>query len=273
MLSVSYPGNISSNPPSAGDHLSLSANSLKSSVPPTTTTSTAEIINSDVLSTHSFIMTFTVSYLGMVSSEAKSLSSRDLDKLVRMMKKRTVEKQKDDTSISNSPSVSRKDATSKLKVKMEVTGDIGPNISLVATDESPRKKRASSFNELKNESILSKKTKKYSFDDTTNQRSLVNRQQEESKLLNGQHSEVINSGSQLSVPAATDDVEDHDGLKSTAAATELAIELPKRKVMLKLTSESITLQHLDDNKIIRKKKVTEIASCTQVGCILKPFTV
>jgi len=250
-------------------HISSSFNDLTSSIDSLKNSGHLAIadINSEVLSTSTTIlMTFTLSYLGMISTETKSLSPVDLDNLISMMKKHNMARHKGEPVNSSSPSMGRKTApiTKSPRVKKKMQGDIGPNIAVLPLDESPRQ-RSSSFNERK-KLPTSEKAKKHSFDGTlSTDRSLLNQQQQ-----NSQHSEIIDGGNQsIITPDITidyDTVEDLTSLKSTAEFASLSVELPKRNVVLILSSESIILKDANDNKIIRKKKITEIASCTQVSC-------
>lgn len=242
---------------SDSSELTSSFDSLKSSGPP------AVDINSDALSTENVLMTFSLSYFGMISTETKSLSPADLDKLIDMMQRRNAERQREETLTSDNPSVSKNIApvtrSPNLRAKKKMKSDIGPTISIVAVDETPRKNRASSFNEQKKEPLPSKRNKVHSFDGSLSLEQSGQRQ-EQSKQ-NGQHSEIVEN---VNHPADDSTVEDVTAVK---ARTELAAskELPKRSVVLILTSGTIALQDANDNKTIRKKKVTEIASCTQVG--------
>ena len=114
--------------------------------------------------------TFPLNYLGMISSETRSLSPAELDKLVMMMKERTVERQRS-KSAGNSPTAAMKTApvskSPNLRTKREkAKGDIGPKISVVSlTNEvSPRPSRSQSFNEKSNGSPVMEKKKKHSLD-------------------------------------------------------------------------------------------------------------
>ena len=60
-----------------------------------------------------------------------------------------------------------------------------------------------------------------------------------------------------------DTIEDLPALMSNIA---LNAELPKKNVTLTLSTETITIQDVNDNKIIRKKNLIGVASCTQVSC-------
>ena len=211
--------------------------------------------HSSPLSEHSGLKTFTLSYLGMISTESKSLSPIDLDKLVNAMKQHSVEKQREETLANDNPSGSKQNIpvtrSPNMRVKKKAKGDIGPTITVVSGNETPRN-RASSFNEQKKESPLSKRKKKHSFDST-----LSADQQEQSKP-NGQYLQISDE-SYSSAPV------DGDAVGKMKGGAEVNVELPKRDIMLIITSTTISLQDANDNKTIRKKKVTEIASCTQVG--------
>lgn len=222
--------------------LSSSVDSLKSSG------ARAVDINSDALSTKTVLMMFSLSYLGMISTDSKSLSPADLDRLINVMKKHTSEKQREETSdgqktapVSKSPN---------LRVTTKVKQDIGPTISVVSVDESPRKSRANSFEAQKESLPSSSRSKKHSFDGTV---AAIQHHEE-----NGQHSEMVKSHS-------ADTVDGMISLKSRTRHTASSADLPQRDVSLILNSKTITLKDSNDNKIIRKKKVTEIASCTQVS--------
>lgn len=225
-------------------------------------------ISSEALSTNTILMTFSLSYLGMISTETKSLSPVDLDKLISTMKKRNVERQKGEPVSSSSPLLGRKTTpvTRSSNLRM-IQGDIGPNVAVLPLDENARR-RSGSFNEQKKKLPTSGKAKKHSFDGTlSTERPWLNQQQENQ---NGQHLEIIDGGVHSVIPpditVEYDTVEDLTSLKSAVEFTALSVELPKRNIVLTLSSETITLQDANDNKIIRNKKITEIASCTQVSC-------
>ena len=219
-------------------------------------------INSEALSAKN-TSTFSLSYLGMISTESKSLSPGDLDKLLDKMKERTVETQKQELlTTSDRVSVNLEVAPGtkppKLKGKKKIKGDIGPTISILSVEEGPRKNRSGSFNEQRKEA-KTKKHKKHSFDGTlSTEQSLVIEQSKQ----NGQHSGVVDQPT----PPVNNDAD-----KNVVDSSSSSVELPTRTIILKLTSEIITLQDPSDNKIIRKKKVTEIASCTQVCYVVGEY--
>ena len=212
-------------------------------------------INAEALSVKNPLITFSLIYLGMISTGSKSLSPGELDKLLDTVKERTVT-QKEEVLISDKPSASKEIAqitkSPNLRVKKKIKHDIGPTISVVSVDDGPRKNRSGSFNEQR---VESKRHKKHSFDGTLSaEQTVVSREQ------NGQHLE------------ATDGV-DYDTVdfslrKRAVDTSSMGAELPKRDVILILTSKIVTLQDASDNKIIRKKRVTEIASCTQVISVM-----
>ena len=217
--------------------------------------------NSDTLSAKDVLMTFNLSYLGMISTESKSLSPVDLDKLINTMKRHNAERQREETPVADNASGSKQNSpvtrSPKLRVKKKVKGDIGPTtISVVSVDDTPRN-RASSFNEQKKESPLSKRKKKHSFDSTLSTGG-PGQQQEDSKP-NGQHLEITDS---------TNPSVDRDTVVKVKGRAEHSDGLPARDIILIITGTTISLQDTNDNKTIRKKKVTEIASCTQVSCVM-----
>ena len=219
-------------------------------------------INSEALSAKNALTTFSLSYLGMISTGSKSLSPGELDKLLNTMKKRMVKTQKEESLTGDRPSASKEIApvtrSPNLRVKKKTRNDIGPTISVVSVDEGPRKNRAGSFNEQRKEP---KRHKKHSFDGTLSaEQPLVGQQQ------NGQHLEVTDGADYSSVPVDYDTV---DLPVNKSDTLSMGVELPKRSAILILTSKTITLQDANDNRIIRKKKVTEIASCTQVCYVVR----
>ena len=229
---------------SSSNDLTSSVDSLKSNGPP------AMDINAEALLTKNPLMTFSLSYLGMISAGSKSLSPGELDKLLDTMKGHTVKTQKEEVLTHDKPSASKEIApiarSPNLRVKKKIKGDIGPTISVV--DDGLRKNRAGSFNEQKMEP---KRHKKHSFDGTLSaEQALVGKEQ------NGQHLEATDG-----VNYDTVDLSFH---KRAVDTSSMGVELPKRDAILIFTNKIITLQDANDNKIIRKKKVTEIASCTQV---------
>ena len=247
LRSVSPSEAIGYNSDSSGNDLTSSVDSLKSNW--------ADVgdINSEALSAQN-ALTFSLNYLGMISTVSKSLSPGELDKLLDKMKERTVERHKEELltasdRVSVNIEVAPVTKSPKQKGKKKMKGDIGPTISIVSVEEGARKNRAGSFNEQRKET-KTKKHKKHSLDGTLSAGQSLLIGEEQSKQ-NGQHSGVVD------LPTVSVDNDVVDSLSSS-------VELPSRNVILKLTSEAITLQDLSDNKIIRKKKVAEIASCTQV---------
>ena len=219
--------------------------------------------SSNALSAKNNLMTFNLNYLGMISTESKSLSPVELDMLINTMKQHNVERQREETPAVDNASGGKQSSpvtrSPKLRAKKKVKGDIGPTISVVQIDNTSRN-RASSFNEQKKDSPLSKRKKKHSFDGTLSTGG-PGQHQEDSKQ-NGQHLEITDSANHSSVPV------DHNAVGRMKGGAEHSDELPKRDIILILTSTTISLQDANDNKTIRKKKVTEIASCTQVGCVM-----
>jgi len=238
---------------SSGNDLSSSSDSFKQSVS---------------LSDNSACKTFSLHYLGMISLETRSLSPAELDKLVVMMKERTVERQRS-KPIDNSPTQTKKTApvskSPNLRTKRKKAhGDIGPKISVVSpTDEvGLRPSRSRSFNEKTNWSPVMEKKKKHSLD--------AGQPSNELTLLAPENfltSSDSPDGNILVTPARDDNdaVEELTGLKSGAELQVLSVDLPKRDITLTLSKDSVTLQDVVDDKVIRKRNITEIACCTQVS--------
>ena len=207
--------------------------------------------------------TFSLNYLGMISVEARSLSPGELDKLVVMMKERTVERQR-----GSSPSQARKTApvskSPNLRNKRKkAQGDIGPKISVVS-EEGPRPSRSHSFNakEPNSSPVMEEKRKKLSLDAGQPLKGKTLLDQE-----NGLNPSDSPDGNIVVTPARDESgaVEEMTGLKSGAELKVLSVDLPKRDVTLTLTKDCLVLQDVVDDKVIRKRNMTEIACCTQVS--------
>lgn len=203
----------------------------------------------------------------MILTESKSLSPVDLDTLITTMKRHTVEKQKQETLNSESTSVGKRSVPAvkshNVRKKTKISSDIGPSIAVLA--EGTRQHRASSFN---SEDKKSKKIKKLSFDGSLSpEKSSADGQQDQGNQ-NDQHlGTTTDAHSRISpdIMITYDTVEDLPVLTNNTEFVALNAELPKKNVTLTLSTETITIQDVSDNKIIRRKKLTEIASCTQVS--------
>lgn len=265
-------------PPDSTDLLSESLGSSSGNDLSSSTDSCKQIGNFSN-SENSANKAFSLNYLGMISSETRSLSPAELDKLVVMMKERTVERQQS-KSAGNSPTAAMKTApvskSPNLRTKRKkAKGDIGPKISVVSpTNEvGPRPSRSRSFNEKKsNGSPVMEKKKKHSLDAgqplkgftlLEPDNDLTSSDSPDGNIMVTANYDAVEK--QRDVKSVAEDL---TALKSGAELQVLSVDLPKRDVTLTLTKDSVILQDVADDKIIRKRNMTEIACCTQVSvCI------